>query len=43
MKHYDKARYMHEINEMMERCNDITLLDLVWRILCKMIRKEGEA
>ena len=41
MKHYDKARYIHEINEMLEQCNDHSLLHLIWMLLRKM--EGGEA
>lgn len=31
----DKAHYMKEIIELLERCNDADLLDLIFQILCK--------
>lgn len=30
-----KADYIQKIVEIMERCNDVSLLDLIYRILCK--------
>ena len=30
-----KAEYIQKIVEIMERCNDVSLLDLIYRILCK--------
>lgn len=33
----DKAHYMKEITELMEKCNDIDLLDLILQILCKSL------
>ena len=43
MKHYDDSRYIYEINSMLERCNDITLLQLIWQLLSMIIRKEDKA
>lgn len=30
-----KERYIEEIMELLEKCNDIDLLDLIFKILCK--------
>ena len=31
----NKEEYIKRISEMMERCNDIPLLDLIYKLLCK--------
>ena len=32
-----KKFYIEAINKMMEKCNDIPLLDLIYKLLCKSI------
>ena len=29
--------YISKICELVERCNDLSMLDLIWRLLCKSI------
>lgn len=31
----NKAEYIKKITAKMERCNDIPLLDLIYKLLCK--------
>ena len=31
----NKEEYIKRISEMIERCNDIPLLDLIYKLLCK--------
>lgn len=33
----DKKFYIQSISALLERCNDVALLDLVFRLLCKSI------
>lgn len=32
-----KEQYIEKINELMEICNDIPLLDLIFKLLCKSL------
>lgn len=38
----DKNFYIQAISAMLERCNDVGLLDLVYKILSKCVRAEDE-
>nr|DAT15417.1 MAG TPA: hypothetical protein [Caudoviricetes sp.] len=31
----DKSTYIHEIVKLLERCNDVELLDLIYQIMLK--------
>lgn len=33
----DKRKYIEEIVELLEKCNDLDLLDLIYQIICKSI------
>lgn len=33
----DKRNYIDEIVELLEKCNDLDLLDLIYQIICKSI------
>ena len=32
-----KDFYIKAIAELLEKCNDVPLLDLIWKLLCKSI------
>lgn len=33
----DKNIYIQKITELMKRCNDLPLLDLIYKLLCRSI------
>lgn len=37
-----KQMYIKKINDLLNECNDLSLIDLVWRILAKSAMKGGE-
>lgn len=36
-----KEMYLNKINELLENCEDLNLLDLIWKILSKSVTTKG--